>query len=174
MNCWHKKAAELPRRDIPAKPRDRLVAVSGHFECNGEYARRLRPPASNILFPAGRANMPLMQPRSLAIEEVPAPENGPHIFRLSGPLLLTTLTEFQTRVRADRSHNLILDFTDVPYIDSAGIGTLVGIYIRHQRDENGLSLVGVNDRVRTALKISHVDQFFRFFDSLCEAQAKRA
>lgn len=115
-----------------------------------------------------------MEPRSLVIEEVPAPENGPHIFRLNGPLLLTTLTEFQTRVRADRSHNLILDFTDVPYIDSAGIGTLVGIYIRHQRDENGLSLVGVNDRVRTALKISHVDQFFRFFDSLGEAQAKRA
>ena len=118
--------------------------------------------------------MPPMQPRALAIEEVSGLENGPHIFRLSGPLLLTTLGEFQTRVRATLSHNIILDFTGVPFIDSAGIGMLMGIYVRHQRDENGLSLVGVNDRVRTALKISHVDQFFRFFDSLSEAQAKRA
>jgi anti-sigma B factor antagonist len=117
--------------------------------------------------------MPPMQPRSLAIEEVPGFENGPHIFRLSGPLLLTTVAEFQTRVRADRSHNLVLDFSNVPYVDSAGIGTLVGIYVRHQRDENGVSLVGVNERVRTALEISHVDQFFRFFDTLGEAQAKR-
>ena len=114
-----------------------------------------------------------MQPRSLAIEEVPGLENRPHIFRLSGPLILTTLAELQTKVRAVRSHNLIFDFTNVTYIDSAGIGALVGIYVRHQRDENGVSLVGVNDRVRTALGISHIEQFFRFFDSLGEAQAKR-
>lgn len=117
--------------------------------------------------------MPPMQPRALAIEEVPGLENGPHIFRLNGPLLLTTLDDFQTRVRATVSHNLILDLTGVPYIDSAGIGTLVGIYVRHQRDENGLSPVGVNDRVRSALEISHVDQLFRFFDSMGEAEAKR-
>jgi anti-sigma B factor antagonist len=113
-----------------------------------------------------------MQPRSLVIEEVPGLQAGPHILRLSGPLILTTLTEFQTKVRADRSHNLILDFTDVPYIDSAGIGALVGIYVRHQRDENGLSLVGVNDRVRAALEVSHIKQFFRLFDTLEVAQAK--
>ena len=45
--------------------------------------------------------------------------------------------------------------------------------VRHQRDENGLSLVGVNDRIRTALEIAHIEQFFRLFDSLGEAQAKR-
>ena len=57
-------------------------------------------------------------------------------------------------------------------VDSAGIGALVGTYVRHQRDENGVSLVGVNDRVHEALKIAHIEQFFRFFDSLGEAQAK--
>jgi anti-sigma B factor antagonist len=113
-----------------------------------------------------------VQPRSLVIEEVPGPPAGPHILRLSGPLILTTLTEFQTKVREDRSHDLILDFTDVPYIDSAGIGALVAVYVRHQRDANGLSLVGVNDRVRTALEIARIKQFFRFFDSLEVAQAK--
>jgi anti-sigma B factor antagonist len=113
-----------------------------------------------------------MQPRTLVIEEVSDPQNGPHILRLSGPLILTTLPEFQSRVRVDRSYNLILDLTDVPYVDSAGIGALVGTYVRHQRDENGVSLVGVNDRVHEALKIAHIEQFFRFFDSLGEAQAK--
>jgi anti-sigma B factor antagonist len=76
-------------------------------------------------------------------------------------------------VRAEQSPNLILDLTDVPYVDSAGIGALVGTYVRHQRDENGLSLVGVNDRVHEALKIAHIEQFFRFFATLGEAQAKR-
>jgi len=76
-------------------------------------------------------------------------------------------------VRAEQSPNLILDLTDVPYVDSAGIGALVGTYVRHQRDKNGLSLVGVNDRVHEALKIAHIEQFFRFFATLGEAQAKR-
>jgi anti-sigma B factor antagonist len=114
-----------------------------------------------------------MQPRSFVIEDVPGPPNGPHILRLRGPLILTTLSEFQSKVRADQSHDLILDFTDVPYVDSAGIGALVGAYVRHQRDENGLSLVGVTERVHAALKVAHIEQFFRFFDSLSEAQAKR-
>lgn len=113
-----------------------------------------------------------MQPRSLVIEEVPGSHAGPHILRLSGPIILTTLTEFQTKLRADRSHDLILDFTGVPYIDSAGIGALVAVYVRHQRDAHGLSLVGVNDRVRASLEIAHITQFFRFFDTLDVAQAK--
>lgn len=103
---------------------------------------------------------------------MPGVQNGPHILRLSGPVILTTLAEFQPKVLADQSHNLILDFTGVPYVDSAGIGALVRVYVRHQRDENGLSLVGVNDRVRAALEIAHVGQFFRFFDTLEIAQTK--
>ena len=103
--------------------------------------------------------------------KAPGLQNGPHILHLSGPVILTTLAEFQPKVMADQSHNLILDFTDVPYVDSAGIGALVRVYVRHQRDENGLSLVGVNDRVRTALEIAHIGQFFRFFDSVEVAQA---
>jgi len=115
-----------------------------------------------------------VQTRSLIIEEVSNPPNGTHILRLSGPLILSTLGEFQSRVRADRSNHLVLDLGDVPYVDSAGIGALVGTYVRHQRDENGLTLVGVNERVRSALKIAHIEQFFRFFDTQAEAQAKRA
>ena len=115
-----------------------------------------------------------MQGRSLVIEDVRDPQGESHILRLNGPLVLTTVDEFQSRVRAVRSNHLILDMTDVPYVDSAGIGVLVGTYVRHQRDESGLSLVGVNDRVYTVLKIAHVEQFFRFFNSLSEVTAKLA
>ena len=115
-----------------------------------------------------------MQGRSLVIEDVPDPQNQSHILRLSGPLILTTLAEFQSRVRAIQSNNLVLDLTDVPYVDSAGIGVLVGAYVRHQRDEHGVTLVGTNDRVHAALKLAHVDQFFRFCDRPVEVKGKQA
>ena len=98
--------------------------------------------------------------------------DGPRIVRLTGPLTLTTVPEFQSKVRSDRSHNLILDFTAVPYVDSIGMGSLVDVNIRHRRDGNSVSLVGASDRVRSVLKLARVDRFFLFFNSLAEAQAR--
>jgi anti-sigma B factor antagonist len=115
-----------------------------------------------------------MLERHLVIEDVSDPRSGSHILRLSGPLILSTLDEFQSRVRSLVSNDLILDFTNVSYVDSAGIGALVGIYVRHQRDEYGVSLINVNDRVRATLKIAHIEQFFRFFDNVPVVEAKRA
>jgi anti-sigma B factor antagonist len=73
-------------------------------------------------------------------------------------------------VRADNSRKLIIDFTNVPYVDSAAIGALVGAHITHDKNGRSLALVGVSERVRNALKLTRVDQFFRFFDSVPDAE----
>jgi len=78
--------------------------------------------------------------------------------------------EFQAMVRADTSRSLIIDFTKVPYVDSAGIGALVGAYVTRQHGGRGLGLVGVGERVHNALKVTRVEQFFRFFDSIGAAE----
>jgi anti-sigma B factor antagonist len=107
----------------------------------------------------------------LTIEDTVGPNEGQRILRLSGPLLINNLFSFQDKVRSDKSRDLVLDFTGVPYIDSAGIGALVGAYVNRQKEGGrSLALVGVNDRVRTSLKVTHVDQFFRFFNSVEEVQ----
>jgi anti-sigma B factor antagonist len=108
----------------------------------------------------------------LLIEDLVNLPDGPRILRLTGPLTLTTVPEFQSRVHSDRPHNLILDFTHVPYVDSIGMGTLVDVNVRHRRDGNSVALVGASDRVRSVLKLARVDRFFQFFNSLAEAQAK--
>jgi len=107
----------------------------------------------------------------LAIEDQAGPKDGQRILRLTGPITISNLFDLQARVRADTSHQLILDFTGVPYIDSAGIGALVGAYVNHQKEGRSLALVGVNDRVRTALQVTRVEQFFRFYDSVAAATA---
>jgi len=113
-------------------------------------------------------------PDSLRIEDQPTTLPGHRILRLEGPLVLTTIFEFQATVRADNSRSLIIDFTGVPYADSAGIGALVGAYVTHQKDGRSLALVGVSDRVHNALKVTRVEQFFRFFDSVSAAEQASA
>jgi anti-sigma B factor antagonist len=112
-----------------------------------------------------------MPSEPLAIEDLSGPKDGQRILRLSGPLVIATLFDFQNKVRTDTSRALIIDFTRVPYVDSAGIGALVGAYVTHQKDGRSLALVGVSDRIHNALQVTRVEHFFRFFNSLAEAEA---
>lgn len=108
---------------------------------------------------------------TLTIESVAGPGDGQRILRLKGPLILTTFFEFQRIVREDNSPTLIIDFQDVPYVDSAGIGALTMGYVHRQKDKRGILLVGVSPRVRTALQVTKVDQFFQFADQAPSSQA---
>ena len=110
-----------------------------------------------------------MPAESLRIEDQSGTQSGSRVLRLSGPVVLTTLFEFQAMIRANTSRALIIDLTSVPYVDSAGIGALVGAYVRHQKEGHSLALVGVSERVHNALKVTRVEQFFRFFDSVTAA-----
>ena len=107
-----------------------------------------------------------MRDDNLTIDELPAAADGDAVWRLTGPLVITSFFEFQERVRADKSKTLALDFSGVPYIDSTGIGALVSIYVNRQKDGRRLLLVAVPPRVRAALQITKVEQFFSFADTL--------
>ncbi len=107
---------------------------------------------------------------SLRIEDRPGTQPGQRILTLNGALVMTTMFEFQSTVRADTSRCLIIDFTSVPYVDSAGIGALVGAYVTRQNGGRSLALVGVSERIHNALQVTRVEQFFRFFDSVSAAE----
>jgi anti-sigma B factor antagonist len=114
-----------------------------------------------------------MPQEPLVIEDIAGPQEGQRILRLTGPLVLSNLFDFQSKVRADTSRTLILDFTSVPYVDSAGIGALVGAYVTHQKDGRNLLLVGVTQRVKDALQVTRVQNFFHFVDSIPAAERVR-
>ena len=89
--------------------------------------------------------------------------NGTHTIKLVGPLTIGTLFEFQSVVRTSEG-SMVIDFTQVPYIDSAGVGALVGAHVRHNKGGHTLTLAGVNDRVRNILKGTRVEQFFTYIE----------
>jgi anti-sigma B factor antagonist len=115
-----------------------------------------------------------MPQESLSINDQAGTRDGHRILTLDGALVLTTMFEFQRLVRADTSRSLIIDFVKVSYVDSAGIGALVGAYVTRQHGGRTLALVGVSERVRNALQVTHVEQFFHFFDSVSAAEQASA
>jgi anti-sigma B factor antagonist len=115
-------------------------------------------------------NISPMPQENLRIDDQPGTQSGQRVLRLNGALVMTTVFGFQATVRADTSRSLIIDFTNVQYVDSAGIGVLVGAYVTRQNGGRNLSLVGVSERIHNALKVTRVEQFFRFFDSVSTAE----
>jgi anti-sigma B factor antagonist len=109
-------------------------------------------------------------PLPFHIEELTGSRPGQRVLRLSGPLLLASLFSFQAAVRSPDLPHLILDFTAVPYLDSAGVGAVVAAYVNHNKEGRSLAMVGVNQRVRDLFKVTRVDEFFCYFPTLAEAE----
>jgi anti-sigma B factor antagonist len=112
-----------------------------------------------------------MQEKPLEIEKIDDP-NGGVVIRLHGPLLLGNFFPLQTMVRSDASNLLIIDLADMPYIDSAGIGCLVGAHVSRENSGRKLVLVGANDRLLTSLKVTKVDHLFSFAPTVEQARAQ--
>jgi len=115
-----------------------------------------------------------MPQETLHIDDQPGAQPGQRVLTLRGALVMTTMFPFQATIRADTSRSLIIDFTNVPYVDSAGIGALVGAYVTRQNNGRSLALVGVCERVHNALGVTRVEQFFKFFDSVSAAEQATA
>jgi anti-sigma B factor antagonist len=107
---------------------------------------------------------------NLEFTELPS-DSDTAILRLKGPLVIQNVFEFQSSIRAIRTPKLVLEMTEVPYIDSSAVGVLVGAHVNRDKEGRSLLLVGVNDRVRNILKVTNVEQFFKFSDSLAEGSA---
>ena len=95
---------------------------------------------------------------------------GHRILRLSGALTLHSIFPFQEAVRADKAATLIVDLSKVSFVDSVGIGALVGAYVSRQRDGRKLALVGVGERVSASLRVSGLTQFFATFPTVEAAE----
>ena len=61
---------------------------------------------------------------------------------------------------------MILDLSDVPYIDSTALGALVAAYVSRQKAGRRVVLSGVSERVLRMLKITRVESLFLTFSTL--------
>lgn len=111
-----------------------------------------------------------MNSEPVRLETLDGTREGHRILRLSGALTLHTMFPFQEAMRADKAHTLILDLSGVPYVDSVGIGALVGAYVSRQRDGRKLALVGVTERVNASLGVSQLTKFFTTFATVEAAE----
>lgn len=109
-----------------------------------------------------------MSGEPLVIEQLVG-TSGQTVLRLKGPLTTENISLFQNAVRREDASTVILDLTNVPYMDSSGLGSLVGTYTSCHKAGRRMVLSGVNERVGRLLEITKTDSLFLMFPSLWEA-----
>jgi anti-sigma B factor antagonist len=101
----------------------------------------------------------------LEISINPGQSSDEIVLQLTGPLILDNLFNFQRSWREQSASSVMVDLSQVPYIDSSGIGSLVNLYVSRQKIGGSVYLMGVSDRVMTALAVTRVDKIFSIVGS---------
>jgi anti-sigma B factor antagonist len=70
----------------------------------------------------------------------------------------------------DGKKNVIVDLSKVSYVDSSGIGILVGSFGHCKRGGGAMRLTGVRDNILKIMKLTRVDEVLKVDASLEEAE----
>jgi len=113
-----------------------------------------------------------MWDEKLSITDAKGVQEGERILQLNGPVTIRTLFALRDTVRGEKTaKTLILDFSQVPYVDSAGVGVIVNAHVSCVNSGRRLVLVAVQDRIRALMKTTRVDEVLMIFPTLQQAQS---
>ncbi len=84
------------------------------------------------------------------------------VARCAGRITSTTSGQLQSTVRdlMPGTKSLVLDLSDVAYMDSSGLGAIVGLYISAKRQGCALKLVNLNQRLKELFRITKLATIF--------------
>ena len=65
----------------------------------------------------------------------------------------------------DKTNRFVLDFANVSYMNSSGLGTLMGVYANLIKKKEHLKLFNVSKKIEDLFKLLGFHHFFKIFNS---------
>jgi anti-sigma B factor antagonist len=83
------------------------------------------------------------------------------IVHCTGKITSDTTQSLKTTVKPlfSESKIVLLDLTNVNYLDSSGLGTIVGLYVSAKTANSKLKLINLNQRLKELFSITRLGQF---------------
>ena len=99
---------------------------------------------------------------------------GTTVIRVAGMVKVgETVRELESsleRAASEMTGAVILDLTDLEYMDSTAVGILVGALHRLKGEERELLLVHPRERIASLLHVANLDSLFEIFDTVEQAR----
>jgi len=111
-----------------------------------------------------------MQPSKLDIAQQPG-RDGTLIARMSGKLSLETVSGFLQQTRGIAEEKLVLDMSGVSYVDSAGVGALVQLFVHRRGQSKKLAVAALTAQGAAVLQVAGLTKLLPTFPTVAEAMA---
>ena len=98
--------------------------------------------------------------------------NGIVVFKISGEIIVENRHVLKEAIKEELNNdklNFVLDFADMKYIDSAGLGILV---IQNKKVTEGggkIKLANLSKDILSLFNLTHLDKAFEIFESIEDA-----
>jgi|SRR5215471_4291490 anti-anti-sigma factor len=83
------------------------------------------------------------------------------VVHCTGKIASDTVQELKAAVKPlfSESKTVLLDLTNVTYMDSSGLGAIVGLYISAKTVKSQLRLINLNERLKELFSLTRLGQF---------------
>jgi anti-anti-sigma factor len=116
----------------------------------------------------------LMQPARLGMERQPGANGEVLITRLTGKLSLETVHDFINTLRPEPAKRLVLDMSGLSFLDSAGVGALVSLFVSRRNHGKTMALAGLTQQGNAVMQVSGLLKLIPIFPSVEAALAQNA
>lgn len=121
-----------------------------------------------------RYRQKLMQPAQLNLEKVSASHGGNLVTRLSGKLSLETVHNFMQTLRPEPADYLVLDMSGVSFLDSAGVGALVSLFVHRRNLGKSFAIAGLTKQGTAVLQVAGLTKLLPNFPTVEAAVEARS
>lgn len=110
-----------------------------------------------------------METVGLKIEKDPSSTKDVLIYRLNGKLAIENVSDFMQKMRQENAASLILDMGGVNFLDSAGVGTLVSLFVSQRNHGKHFGLVNLTKQGLAVIQVSGLNKLLPIFDNVEQA-----
>jgi anti-sigma B factor antagonist len=115
-----------------------------------------------------------MQPVQLDLERLPGSDANRLVTRLTGKLSLETVYNFIQTLRPEPAAHLVLDMSGVSFLDSAGVGALVQLFVHRRNAGKSFALAGLTQQGNAVIQVAGLTKLLPIHPSLDQALAQNA
>jgi anti-sigma B factor antagonist len=114
-----------------------------------------------------------MPPFKLELEKLPSSNDAVTLYKATGKLSLETVNEFIPKMRAESASYVVLDLSGVSFLDSAGVGALVSLFVSRRNQGKVFALAALSPQSTAVVTVAGLQNLLPVYKTVDEAVAAK-
>jgi len=115
----------------------------------------------------------LMPPFTLDVEKTAGSTDDVAVYQLEGKLSLETVASFIPQLRQETAKHVVLDMSGVNFLDSAGVGALVSLFVSRRNQGTTFALAALPPQATAVITVAGLQKLLPVAKTVEEAGAGR-